>query len=88
MFSYYRKAVKTTIKADRLAWLTYIEENLKTRPKHFWKYISKFKKNDPAVTQLELGTKIITEPQSIAEAFSDHFSSVFYSSCHPKAHLF
>jgi hypothetical protein len=85
MFSYYRKLVETNIKAERLAWLTYIDENLKTQPKHFWKYISKFKKNDQAVTQLELGTKIITEPQSMAEAFADHFSSVFYSSCRPKA---
>jgi hypothetical protein len=68
-----------------LAWLTYIDENLKTQPKHFWKYISKFKKNDHAVTQLDLGTKIITEPQSIAEAFADHFSSAFDTSCRPKA---
>jgi hypothetical protein len=52
MFSYYRKLVKTTIKADRWAWLTYIDENLKTQPKHIWKYISTFKKNDQAVTQL------------------------------------
>jgi hypothetical protein len=81
MFSYYRKLVKTTIKADRLASLTYIDENLKTQPKHF----RKFKKNDQAVTQLELGTKIITETQSIAEAFADHFPSVFDSSCRPKA---
>jgi hypothetical protein len=87
MFSYYRKLVKTTIKADRLAWLTYIDENLKTQTRQSWKYISKFKKNDQAVTQLELGTRIITEPQSIAETFADHFSSVFDSSCHPKAPL-
>jgi hypothetical protein len=43
MFSYYYKLIKTTIKADRLVWLTYIDENLKTQPKNFWKYISKFK---------------------------------------------
>jgi hypothetical protein len=84
----YRTLVKTTIKADRLAWLAYIDKNLKTQPNHFWKYISKFKKNDQAVTQLELGTKIITEPQSIAEAFSDHFPTVFDFSCHPKSHFF
>jgi hypothetical protein len=85
MFSYYRKLVKTTIKADRLASLSYIDENLKTQPKHFRKFISKFKKNDQAVTQLELGTKIITETQSIAEEFTDHFSCVFDTSCRPKA---
>jgi hypothetical protein len=63
----------------------YWRESEDTAYKHFWKYISKFKKNDQAVTQLELGTKIITEPQSIAEAFEDDFSSVFDSSCRPKA---
>jgi hypothetical protein len=40
---------------------------------------------DQAVTQLELGTKIITEPQSIEEAFAGHFSSVFDSSYRPEA---
>jgi hypothetical protein len=40
---------------------------------HFWKCISKFKKNDQAVTQLEVETKIITEPQFITEAFAHHF---------------
>jgi hypothetical protein len=29
--------------------------------------------NDQAITQLELGTKIVTEPQSIAEEFADIF---------------
>jgi hypothetical protein len=85
IFSYYRKLVKTTIKADRLAWLTHIDKNLKTEPKHFWKYISKFKKNDQAVSQLEVETKFITEPQFIAEAFENHFSSLFDSYCPPKA---
>jgi hypothetical protein len=29
--SFYRKLVKTTIKADRLRWLQYIDDNLKTQ---------------------------------------------------------
>jgi hypothetical protein len=34
---------------------------------------------------LEVRTKIVTELQFIAEAFADHFSLVFVSSCPPKA---
>jgi hypothetical protein len=36
-FTYYRKLVKTITKTDRLRWLHYIEDNLKTKPKDFWK---------------------------------------------------
>jgi hypothetical protein len=50
---------------------------LRTQPKHFWKYISKFKRNDQSVTQIDIGNKIITEPQLIADAFADRRSSIF-----------
>jgi hypothetical protein len=36
----------------RLAWLKTIDDNLRTQPKHFWKYISKFKSNEQSVTQM------------------------------------
>jgi hypothetical protein len=36
------KVVKCTIKRDRLRWLKSIDDNLKTKPKDFWKYVSKF----------------------------------------------
>jgi hypothetical protein len=64
-----------------LASLTYNDENLKTQPKHFWKYISKFKKRMLKLLSNSKTEKIITEPLFIAEAFADHFSS----SCPPKA---
>jgi hypothetical protein len=38
IFSYYRKLIKTTIKAKRLIWLKSIDENLRTQPKHIWRY--------------------------------------------------
>jgi hypothetical protein len=63
-----------------LAWLKTIDDNLRIQPKHFWKYISKFKRNDQAITQIEVGDQIITEPQSIAETFANHFRSIFYDS--------
>jgi hypothetical protein len=54
--------------------------NLRTQPKHFWKYISKFKRNGQSVTQIEIGNKIITEQKLIADVFADHFPSIFDSS--------
>jgi hypothetical protein len=60
-----------------LDWLKTIDNNLRTQPKHFWKYISKFKGNDQSVIQIEIGNKIITEQQLTAEAFADRFSSIF-----------
>jgi hypothetical protein len=63
-----------------LDWLKTIDNNLRTQPKQLRKYISKFNKNYQPVTKTEIGNKIITEPQLIAEAFADHFSSIFNSS--------
>jgi hypothetical protein len=70
-FTYYRKLVKTTIKTDRLLWVQSVEDNLKTSPKDFWKYVSRFKKNE--LSQLKNSQKVITEPRRIVEAFADHF---------------
>jgi hypothetical protein len=53
---------------------------LRTQPKHFWKYIYKFKRNDQSVTQIEIGNKIITEQKLIADVSADQFSSSFNSS--------
>jgi hypothetical protein len=39
-FSHYWKLVKVTIKSDRLKWYDSIEEDLKTQPTKFWKYVS------------------------------------------------
>jgi hypothetical protein len=74
---YYCKLVKTTIKADRLDLLKTIDNNFSTQPKHFWKYISKFKRNDQPVTQIEIGNNIIAEPQFIADAYADQFVLYF-----------
>jgi hypothetical protein len=63
-----------------LVWLAAIDDNLRTQPKHFWKYISKIKGKDQSVTQIEVGEKIIIELKFIAEAFADCFCSIFKSS--------
>jgi hypothetical protein len=53
-----------------------INDNLKTKPNDFWKYVSKFKKNDHVVTQLKMDENVMTQPHYIVEAFADHFSSI------------
>jgi hypothetical protein len=54
LFSYYHKLVKTAIKTDRLLWLKSVEDNLKTKPRDLWKYVSEIKKNGQVFTQLKI----------------------------------
>jgi hypothetical protein len=63
--------VKTAIKAGRLAWLKNIDKNLKTSKTTFGNTFLNLKRNDQSVIQLKVGTKTITEPQFIAEAFAN-----------------
>jgi hypothetical protein len=39
-FSFCRKLVKATIKSERIRWLKSIDDNLKSQPKQFWKYVA------------------------------------------------
>jgi hypothetical protein len=55
VFSYHRKLVETTTKRDRLHWLKTVDDNLKSKPKDFWRRVFKFKKNYHVVTQLKIG---------------------------------
>jgi hypothetical protein len=70
------KLIKTTIKIDRHRWLKSIDDSLRTKPKDFWKYVSKFMKNDHVVTQLRIGENVLTQPLCIVEAFAGNFSSI------------
>jgi hypothetical protein len=54
-FASYRKLVKST-KSDRLRWLKSTDNNLKSQPQHFWKYISNFSKHRSGSIQLETYT--------------------------------
>jgi hypothetical protein len=69
------------MKTDKLRWLKFIDDNLTTKPKRFWKYILKLKKNNHVVTQIKIGEYIITQPQCIVEAFADHFPSILFPPC-------
>jgi hypothetical protein len=81
-FAFYRKLVKSTIKSDRLRWLKSIDNDLKAHPRHFWKYVSNFRKHRPGSFQLNVAGTHVVDPTAVAEAFSQHFQSV-YSSCIP-----
>jgi hypothetical protein len=43
-FSYFRKLVKAAIMSDRLRWLKSVDDNFKTQPIEFWKYVSNLKR--------------------------------------------
>jgi hypothetical protein len=53
-FALYRKLVKSTIKSDRLRRLKSIDNNLKSQPQHFWKYVSNFRKHRSHSFQLNV----------------------------------
>ncbi|PNF20040.1 hypothetical protein B7P43_G05817 [Cryptotermes secundus] len=78
-FSYYRKLVKSTIKSDRLRWLKSVDENLKSQPKQFWKYVASFRKRNSNSIQLEVDGKHLIEPHDIADEFSKHFQTVYHN---------
>ncbi|PNF33582.1 hypothetical protein B7P43_G14684 [Cryptotermes secundus] len=78
-FSFYRKLVKITIKSDRLRWLKTVEENLKSQPKQFWKYVASFKKRNPNSIQLEVDGKHLIKPNDIDDEFSKHFQAVYHN---------
>jgi hypothetical protein len=72
-----RRLVKATIRSDKLQWLKSIDDNLKTNPVHFWKYVSLFRKSDNNSIDLEVDGKNLSQPRDVAEAFAEYFKSVF-----------
>lgn len=76
-FSAYGRLVKATIKSDKLQWLKSIDNNLKTNPVHFWKYVSSFRKSDNNSVDLEVNGHHLSQPREDAEAFANYFKSVF-----------
>ena len=51
-YSSYRGLVETAIKCDKLICHKSVDNNLKTNPLHFWKYVSSFRKNDKNYIEL------------------------------------
>jgi hypothetical protein len=77
---FYWKSLKTSIKSDRYGWLKFVDENLKCRPKQFWKYVSQFWKKTTDLIHLDI-EDVLNKPRDIAEAFSKPLQSVYNSLC-------
>jgi hypothetical protein len=43
-YSFYRNLAKATIKSDRFRWFKSVDDNLKSQPKEFWKYVTSYRK--------------------------------------------
>jgi hypothetical protein len=72
-FSHFQKLIKTTIKTDRLNWYKSIDDDLKTQPSKFWKYVSSFTKHNSHAFHLDINDTDVVDPTDVAEAFAKHF---------------
>jgi hypothetical protein len=49
------------VKKVRTCWLISVDENLKSHPKKLWKYVSKFRKEDAYLIQLDISGVLFTK---------------------------
>jgi hypothetical protein len=81
ILSFYRKIVKATIKSDRFRWFKSLDENLKSQPKQFWKYVSSIKKRNSNSIEFEFVGKHLIKPNDVADELSKYFQSVYSNPC-------
>jgi hypothetical protein len=46
-----------------------VDENFKSQPKHFWKYLASFRKRNSNSIQLEVDGKHLIKPNGVADEF-------------------
>jgi hypothetical protein len=80
--TYDRKLVKSTIKCDRLTLLKSIVDNLKYQPRQSWNYVAKFRKNTDSLSQFQVGSTRLPEPNKLPNAFLKHLQ-VLYNNTPP-----
>jgi hypothetical protein len=80
-FAFYRKLVKHSIKSDRLRWLETIDNNIEAQPQHFWSFVYNFRKQRSSPIQLLVDGVYLDEPSAVADAFANHFQSVYNTHC-------
>jgi hypothetical protein len=56
-----------------------VDNNLKTKPKHFWQYVASLRKKIISL-QLEVECTLLVEPSEVADAFVKHFRLVYNTS--------
>jgi hypothetical protein len=66
---------------DRSLWFKSVDDNLKSQPKQFWKYVSEIWKTNTGLIYLQISDILINKPCNIAEAFSKYFQSVCSNIC-------
>jgi hypothetical protein len=76
-FSFYRKLIKTTIKADRLRWLESLNANIRTQPRHFWKCVVSFREKSSTSIQLVVDGSHLVDHCEVASAFPYHFQLAY-----------
>jgi hypothetical protein len=74
-FSHYGKLVKITIKSGRLNWYNSIDDDVKTQPSKFRRYVSSFTKQSSYTIHLDINGNNVVEPTEIAEAFAKHLNA-------------
>jgi hypothetical protein len=58
-----------------------LDENLKSKPKQFWKYVATFRKIKCNFIRLEVDVKHLIKHYDVADEFSKHFQSVYNIPC-------
>jgi hypothetical protein len=53
------------------------DQNLKSQPKKFWKYVISFRKRNSTYIQLKVDGKYLIELCDVADEFSKHFQPVY-----------
>ena len=76
-FSSNRRLLKANIQCDKLNRFKSTDNNLKTNPMHFWKYVPSFRKNYKNPIEPKTDGNRLTHPRQAAEVFGVYFQRAF-----------
>lgn len=79
LFSKVRKEINSLMHRDYNAYLHDVQENLRTNPKEFWKFIHNKKGHTTVPASVSYNNELFTKPNDIVNVFQEHFSKVFHS---------
>ena len=72
-----RQSIKNWIRRERKMYLQKIANEASSNPKRFWSYYSFRNKRNPIPDKVDYRGTSITDDLARAEAFNDHFKSIF-----------
>lgn len=75
-----RNIIKEQTATDFELYHESIENNINTNANNFWNFINSRKKKPNIPSELSYNGKIFSDPQDKADAFAQHFSSIFHKS--------